>query len=56
MPVKVLNLGRLPPLKNQPDQDQVEGRHRWTVQRIRLSPREKHLAATVRSGDGKELR
>lgn len=42
MPEKVLNLGHVPQLKN--------------VQRIRLSPREKHLAATVKSDYSEELR
>lgn len=29
--------------------DTAEQRRQWTVQRIRLSPQEKHLAATVKS-------
>lgn len=56
MPVKVLNLGHVPQLKNGLDNDNTEQRHQWTVQRIRLSPQEKHLAATVKSDYREELR
>lgn len=56
MPVKVLNLGHVPQLKNGFDNDNTEQRHQWTVQRIRLSPQEKHLAATVKSDYREELR
>lgn len=56
MPVKVLNLGQDPQVKNGLDNDNMEQRPQWTVQRIRLSPQEKHLAATVRSDKRDELR
>lgn len=56
MPVKVLSLGHVPLLRNGLDNEKMEQRHQWTVQRIRLSPQEKHLAATVKSDYREELR
>lgn len=56
VPVQVLNLGHVPQLKNGLDNDNMEERHQWTVQRIRLSPQEQHLAATVKSDYREELR
>lgn len=56
IPVKVLHLGHVPQPKNGLDNLSTEQRHQWTVQRIRLSPQEKHLAATVKSDDTQELR
>lgn len=56
MLVKVLSLGHVPQPRNGLDNENVEQRHQWTVQRIRLSPQEKHLAATVKSDHREELR
>lgn len=56
MPVQVLNLEHVPRLKNGLDDDNMEERQQWSVQRIRLSPQEKHLAATVKSDYREELR
>ncbi|XP_029030662.1 prolyl endopeptidase-like isoform X2 [Betta splendens] len=39
-------------LQNQERKQRAE----WTIQRIRLSPLDKHLAATIKSSDGEELR
>lgn len=56
MPERVLNLHLVSRLNNGFDNRDVKHRRRWTVQRIRLSPREKHLAATVKSDYREELR
>lgn len=39
--------------KMEPERKQ---RSQWTVQRIRLSPQEKHLAATLKSTEREDLR
>lgn len=54
MPEQVLNLAHISQLKN--GLDNMKQRHQWSVQRIRLSPQEKHLAATVKSDYREELR
>ncbi|XP_011601454.2 prolyl endopeptidase-like [Takifugu rubripes] len=56
MPEQVLNLGHVSQLNNGLDIDKEKKIHQWTVQRIRLSPKEKHLAATVKSDYREELR
>lgn len=56
MPEQVLNLGHVYQLNNGLDIDKEKKIHQWTVQRIRLSPKEKHLAATVKSDYREELR
>lgn len=56
MPEQVLNLRLVSQLNNGFDNHDMKHRRRWTVQRIRLSPQEKHLAATVKSDYREELR
>lgn len=46
---QVLNLELLPVQETKFDGETTEQRCQWTVQRIRLSPQEKHLAATIKS-------
>lgn len=46
---QVLNLELIPVQEAKVEGDTTERRRQWTVQRIRLSPQEKHLAATVKS-------
>lgn len=46
---RVLNLQLIPVQEAKVEGDPAERRRQWTVQRIRLSPQEKHLAATVKS-------
>lgn len=46
---QVLNLELVPVQEAKVEGDATERRRQWTVQRIRLSPQEKHLAATVKS-------
>lgn len=53
MPEQVLNLAHIFQLKNGLYNYNIK---RWSVQRIRLSPQEKHLAATVKSDYREELR
>lgn len=48
-PEQVLNLGQVPEQEVGLDNAVLNHRIQWTVQRIRLSPREKHLAATVKT-------
>ncbi|XP_038592764.1 prolyl endopeptidase-like isoform X1 [Micropterus salmoides] len=57
-PKQVLNLGQVSWQEEKTGLDNEEGKQRfyWTVQRIRLSPQEKHLAATLKSNHGEELR
>lgn len=56
VPEQVLNLGHVSQLNNGLNIDKEKKIHQWTVQRIRLSPKEKHLAATVKSDYREELR
>lgn len=46
---QVLNLQLIPVQEAKVEGDTTEQRRQWAVQRIRLSPQEKHLAATVKS-------
>ncbi|XP_073338461.1 prolyl endopeptidase-like isoform X2 [Pagrus major] len=58
-PEQVLNLGQVPEQKENTGLDNEERKQRcqrWTVQRIRLSPQEKHLAATLKTNHREELR
>lgn len=53
---QVLNLELLPVQETEVKGETTEQRCQWMVQRIRLSPQEKHLAATVKSHHCTELR
>uniref|UniRef100_A0A671Y3Z4 Prolyl endopeptidase n=1 Tax=Sparus aurata TaxID=8175 RepID=A0A671Y3Z4_SPAAU len=58
-PEQVLNLGQVSEEKDKTGRDNEEMKRRcqrWTVQRIRLSPQEKHLAATLKTNHREELR
>lgn len=46
-PEQVLNLEQVSQQKIEFDHENMKQKSGWTVQRIRLSPQEKHLAATV---------
>lgn len=55
----MLNLGQVSEEKDKTGRDNEEMKRRcqrWTVQRIRLSPQEKHLAATLKTNHREELR
>ncbi|XP_054455840.1 prolyl endopeptidase-like [Anoplopoma fimbria] len=58
MPEQVLNLGQVSGQKEKTGLDNEERRQRiqWAVQRIRLSPQEKHLAATLKTAHSEEPR
>lgn len=53
---RVLNLELLPVQETKVKGETTEEQCQWTVQRIRLSPQEKHLAATVKSNHCAEPR
>ncbi|XP_035519595.1 prolyl endopeptidase-like [Morone saxatilis] len=57
-PEQVLNLGQVSGQeeKSGVDNEERKPRFHWTVQRIRLSPQEKHLAATLKTNHSEELR
>nr|XP_046258403.1 prolyl endopeptidase-like [Scatophagus argus] len=57
-PEQVLNLGQVSEQEEEAGLDNEERmqRFQWTVQRIRLSPQEKHLAATLRTDHREDLR
>ncbi|XP_074501609.1 prolyl endopeptidase-like isoform X2 [Sebastes fasciatus] len=57
-PEQVLNLGQVSGQEEKTGLDNEERKQRiqWTVQRIRLSPQEKHLAATLKTTHREELR
>uniref|UniRef100_UPI0037E8CC89 prolyl endopeptidase-like n=1 Tax=Semicossyphus pulcher TaxID=241346 RepID=UPI0037E8CC89 len=57
-PGQVLNLGQVSERekKTRLENEERKERIQWSVQRIRLSPREKHLAATVKADHRDELR
>ncbi|XP_068184337.1 prolyl endopeptidase-like [Antennarius striatus] len=56
-PELVLNLERASELqKSELENEAWIHRHQWTVQRIRLSPQEKHLAATLKANNSQEMR
>lgn len=54
----MLNLGQVPgqETKTALDNEGKKQRFQWTVQRIRLSPQEKHLAATLKTNHREEAR
>ncbi|XP_023134272.2 prolyl endopeptidase-like isoform X1 [Amphiprion ocellaris] len=52
-PEQVLNLGQV---SGGQENEERKQRFQWTVQRIRLSPQEKHLAATLKFSHREELR
>ncbi|XP_068597740.1 prolyl endopeptidase-like [Brachionichthys hirsutus] len=54
-PELVLNLERVSELEMSGLENEA-WRHQWTVLRIRLSPQEKHLAATLKADNSKEMR
>ena len=53
-PEQVLNLKQVSQQKIECDHENVNRKSGWTVQRIRLSPQEKHLAATVTTNHREE--
>ncbi|XP_047458663.1 prolyl endopeptidase-like [Mugil cephalus] len=57
-PEQVLNLGQVPGEEEKTglENEARTQRFGWTVQRIRLSPKEKHLAATLKCSHREELR
>ncbi|XP_041803268.1 prolyl endopeptidase-like [Chelmon rostratus] len=57
-PELVLNLGQVSRQEEKTglDDDERKQRVQWTVQRIRLSPQEKHLAATLKANHREEAR
>lgn len=55
-PEQVLNLEQVSQQKTGHENDKRKQRCQWTVQRIRLSPQEKHLAATVKNNHREEPR
>ncbi|KAM9344517.1 prolyl endopeptidase-like [Symphorus nematophorus] len=57
-PEQVLNLGQVSEQgeKTGLDNEERKPRFQWTVQRIRLSPQEKHLAATLKTNHREEPR
>ncbi|XP_008296298.1 prolyl endopeptidase-like [Stegastes partitus] len=57
-PEQVLNLGQVSGGQEKPrlENEEKKQRFQWTVQRIRLSPQEKHLAATLKLSHTEELR
>ncbi|XP_076600019.1 prolyl endopeptidase-like isoform X2 [Chaetodon auriga] len=57
-PEQVLNLGQVSRQEERTGLDNEERKQRfqWTVQRIRLSPGEKHLAATLKTNQREETR
>ncbi|XP_070772699.1 prolyl endopeptidase-like [Enoplosus armatus] len=57
-PEQVLNLGQVSEQEEKTGFDNEERKQRfpWTVQRIRLSPQEKHLAVTLKTNHREELR
>ncbi|KAM8739392.1 prolyl endopeptidase-like isoform 1-T1 [Acanthopagrus schlegelii] len=58
-PEQVLNLAQVSEEKDKTGCDNEDRKRRcqgWTVQRIRLSPQEKHLAATLKTNHREELR
>lgn len=54
----MLNLGQIPGQEDKTglDNEERKQKFRWIVQRIRLSPEEKHLAATLKTNHREELR
>ncbi|XP_068565515.1 prolyl endopeptidase-like isoform X1 [Cebidichthys violaceus] len=58
VPEQVLNLGQVSGQEEETGLDREERKQRiqWTVQRIRLSPQEKHLAATLKTSHREEPR
>ncbi|XP_056291507.1 prolyl endopeptidase-like isoform X2 [Pseudoliparis swirei] len=58
VPEQVLNLGQVSGHEKETglDNKEMEQRIQWTVQRIRLSPQEKHLAATLKPSHREEPR
>lgn len=55
-PEQVLNLGQVSQQETGLDNEKRKEAFQWTVQRIRLSPQEKHLAATVKNNYREEPR
>lgn len=57
-PEQVLDLGQVSGGDERTGLENEESKQRvqWTIQRIRLSPQEKHLAATLKSNHREELR
>lgn len=55
-PERVLNLGQISQQKMGLESEKRKQGCHWTVQRIRLSPQEKHLAATVKTIHSQEPR
>ncbi|XP_067466635.1 prolyl endopeptidase-like isoform X1 [Thunnus thynnus] len=57
-PEQVLDLGQVSggEEKTGPDKEERKQRFQWTIQRIRLSPQEGHLAATLKTTHTEELR
>ncbi|XP_078477807.1 prolyl endopeptidase-like [Lampetra planeri] len=55
-PEQVLDLQSVPGGEETTGREREDGCCQWTVQRIRLSPHEKHLAATLKSTRRKDLR
>lgn len=57
-PEQVLNLGQVSrgDERTEIQNEEKKLRVQWTIQRIRLSPQEKHLAVTLKSNHSEELR
>lgn len=53
---QVLNLEQISEQETTLESERIKQQCLWTVQRIRLSPQEKHLAATVKSNHNEEPR
>lgn len=53
---QVLNLEQISERETKLESERIKQQCLWTVQRIRLSPQEKHLAATVKSNHNEEPR
>ncbi|XP_074532550.1 prolyl endopeptidase-like [Halichoeres trimaculatus] len=57
-PEQVLNLGQVSNQEQRKElyNEERKGRYQWNIQRIRLSPQEKNLAATLKADQREELR